>query len=338
MSNKIRKLGPITLEADQDACLYSLARHALSSVLKSAQAIPGQKVLLPSFICRDLLASLRSAGVAPVWYEIDECLKPETLPSGWPSASFVLAVNYFGFPQDLTPFYAYAARTGAIVIEDNAHGFLSQDVNGNWLGTRAPYGLFSMRKTLRMPDGAAMLMNKAVKEECAVAQLAFNGRGMNAAEIYKVQIRRVPIVGRFLLGAATHLVRWTRKLYSGNEVPKSDPESEVKFPIGPNPWSGLLEALVTIESNVESKRRRQIYDECLASAHKAGVHPIFKELPQGCVPYGFPFRGDYRGRQSMQRFANKLGFDLITWPDLPSEIIDSAPNHYRDVSLINFLS
>ena len=68
----------------------------------------------------------------------------------------LLAVNYFGFAQDLAPFREYCLRTGATLIEDNAHGFLSKDTSGVLLGTRADLGITSIRKTFRLVNGAAL--------------------------------------------------------------------------------------------------------------------------------------------------------------------------------------
>ena len=39
----------------------------------------------------------------------------------------------------------------------------------------------------------------------------------------------------------------------------------------------------------------------------------------------------------MRRHAVSNGFDLVSWPDLPTEIVGRAPAHYRNVFLVNFL-
>ena len=43
------------------------------------------------------------------------------------------------------------------------------------------------------------------------------------------------------------------------------------------------------------------------------------------------------GLAGMQAHAAHHGFDLVSWPDLPTEIVDQAPEHYRNVFLVNFL-
>ena len=107
MTHNGSKVGPITLKSHQRVRFYSLARHALSAVFKQVQIAPGHKILLPDFICRDLLAAVNNAGLIPVWYEMDGDLKPKRPNSEWPRAIVVLSVNYFGFPQDLEPFFNY---------------------------------------------------------------------------------------------------------------------------------------------------------------------------------------------------------------------------------------
>lgn len=328
---------PFPLEADQSVRFYSLARHALLQALTILGVTPGQRVLMPGFLCRDLLAPLATVQATPVWYAVDERLQPADIPDHWPVAAVVLAVNYFGFPQDLAPFRTYVARTGAILIEDNAHGFLSRDVDGNWLGSRAPYGLFSMRKTLRIPDGAALMVNDLQRLESLPPPLPFDGAGLNPAQRHKARMRRIPRLGDALLGMSTALARRVRKLRTGSELPQPDPRSEIELPAGANPWSGLCDALRNIDVDAEILRRRQAYAACTELAARAGVDPVFKELPVHCAPYGFPFRSNPAGRQIMQGFANRHGLDLVTWPDLPGAIVEYAPEHYRNVLMVNFL-
>jgi hypothetical protein len=329
--------GPLPLETDQGVRYYSLARHALLQTLQLADVGPGKTVLLPEFLCRDLLAPLAFLRATPVWFAVDEGLEPIISPADWPVAAAVLAVNYFGFAQDLSPFRTYVARTGAVLIEDNAHGFLSRDDDGNWLGLRAPYGLFSIRKTLRIPDGAALMVNDSQGQERLHMQLPFDGPGLNPAQLHKARMRRIPMLGDALLRTSTVLARQMRRLRTGSELPQPDPHSEVELPAGANPWFGLRDALRNVDVDAEILRRREAYAACAELAARAGVDPVFKELPVHCAPYGFPFRSDAAGRQIMQGFADRHGFDLVTWPDLPGAIVEHAPEHYRNVLMVNFL-
>ncbi|MEQ1794645.1 MAG: DegT/DnrJ/EryC1/StrS family aminotransferase [Nitrospira sp.] len=316
---------------------YSLARYALVDALRLLGIGQGHRVLLPSFLCRDLLAPITLLGAMPCWYEVEPGLTAAGSPDMWPEADAVLAVNYFGFAQDLAPFAAYAKRTGAKIIEDNAHGYLSRDTQGCWLGTRAAVGLFSLRKTLRIPDGAALLVNDTALLTGLPEQLPFDGSGLNPAQALKAGIRHIPLIGSGLLCTATILARAIRKQRTGNATPLSDPSSESKIPSSPNPWTGLAQALMHVDGDSEIARRREAYSRCALAGARCGVSPVFTALPDYCAPYGYSFRGDSAGLAAMQRLADRMGFDLVTWPDLPGAVRKRAPEYYHNVRLINFL-
>ena len=316
---------------------YSLARYALLEALRLMNIGPGKRVLLPSFICRDILAPIMMLGAEPRWYEVGADLVPVASPDTWPEAEVVLAVNYFGFAQDLSPFVVYSQRTGAKVVEDNAHGYLSRDAEGAWLGARAPIGLLSLRKTLRIPDGAALLLNEPVLAVRAPAQIPMDGAGINPAQAIKARMRQIPLVGGALLRASTMAARTARKWKTGSATPAPDPASERELPAAPNPWVGLPSALAEFDGSAEIARRRQAYAECAREGERAGVLPVFPALPDNCAPYGYPFRSAPSGYAVMQGVADRMGFDLVTWPDLPGAYETTAPSYYRDVFLINFL-
>ncbi len=316
---------------------YSLARYALIEAFRLIGIGPGTRVLLPAYLCRDLLAPLNILGATPCWYEVKPDLTPEGPPEEWTSANAVLAVNYFGFPQALGPFLAYAKRTGATIVEDNAHGYMSRDQDGQWLGCRTGLGVFSLRKTLRIPDGAALWAGKQYSTYELPAQLEFNGSGANRAQIIKAQLRGLPLIGERSYQFATALARLIRKVRTGSKVPASDPKSEKELPTPPNPWSGVLMSIASCEIMLESKRRRVAYENCINAAKKVGAVPVFDNLPQNCVPYAFAFRGGDLAVEGMRVYARRCGYDFVCWPDLPTEIAGKAPEHYKNIFLVNLL-
>lgn len=323
-------------EADK-VRFYSLARHALKSAFQIGGAKKGCRVLLPSFICRDLLASIAQVQAVPVWYEVDERLLPSEQSEVWPEAEFVLMVNYFGFPQEHKLFLKYVARTGAILIEDNAHGFLSKDDDGRFLGSRGIYSIFSIRKTIRVPDGAALVVNELQENGSIPKQLPIDGVGLHSAQAVKSILRKIPIVGKNMLKILNFIVRQIRHLKTGSHFPLPNLSSEYEIPEPANPWKGLLSALGDFNVDGEIQRRRARYFECEFLAKASGIEPVFQYLPKECAPYGFPFRADIVNMKIMQDYSDAHGFDLVNWPDLPDAVIDRAPLHYRNISLVNFL-
>jgi hypothetical protein len=315
---------------------FSIARYALIEALRLAGIGVGSRVLLPSFICRDLLAPLFALGAEPCWYDVSPNMAPLTSSDTWPLADVVVAVNYFGFPQDLHAFELYAQRACAVIIEDNAHGYLSQDASGRWLGCRTELGLFSLRKTLRIPDGAALWVSSQ-RDINTLKQLPFDGKGLSSLQLIKLRIRTFPLFGEVVYKISTKLIRFLRKLRSGRDRPFADPESERELTVSPNPWSKLLRALGDVNVSSEVARRRKAYDQCAVIGDKIGVAPIFSVVPPNCAPYAYAFRGNVSQVAEMRNFAENYGFDMVSWPDLPEEISGQAPAYYRDVFLINLM-
>lgn len=316
---------------------YSLARHAFMDALRLLGIGPGSRVLLPSYICRDLLAPLHLLGAIPQWYYVASDLSPATPSAEWPVAQVVLVVDYFGFPQDLQPFLDYTARTGAVLIEDNAHGYLSRDDNGLWLGRRADVGLFSLRKTLRMPDGAALWVDTSRVSADLPQQHVFEGTGVSPNELTKTRLRNMPFVGEAAYRLMVTFARRLRKWRTGSETPISNPSAEKMIVELPNPWCGLLSSILGADSSVEIERRRKAYAECAKVGERLGAIPVFAALPPNCSPYAYAFRAEDAALAGMRCHAKKCGFDLVGWPDLPTEIVGKAPAYYCNVHLVNFL-
>ena len=134
---------------------YAYARHALVTALALVRVGRGNSVLVPDFICRDVLASLSAVGAEAHFYSIGNDLQISSNVS-LPDVDAIIAVNYFGFPADLARIRGALPSPDIAIIEDNAHGWLSRDEHGVLLGTRTEVSITSIRKTIRVPDGASL--------------------------------------------------------------------------------------------------------------------------------------------------------------------------------------
>jgi hypothetical protein len=317
---------------------FSLGRHALVEALRAAGIKICDRVLLPEFICRDVLASLHAVGADAVWYPITEGLRPATSPESWPGARAVLAVNYFGFPQPFDQFHAYAGRTGAVLIEDNAHGFLSRDETGRWLGTRGDAGVFSLRKSLPLPDGAVLTVRAEHIAQALAAPILPVGHGYAPRSIWRARLRRVPMIGIAASNSLTALARLFRRLGTGHTIPPPDEAAECAIPQTPAAHSALMARLTCFDLDDEIERRRSLYREAEATAGSLGIVPLFPALPPLVSPYGFPFRtGSESALARMRNWAKRHGTELIHWPELPRAIAKTLPAYHHTVWLVNFL-
>jgi hypothetical protein len=316
---------------------FSLGRHALVAGLRALGIGAGQSVLLPEYICRDLLAAVHAVGARVAFYPVNRGLCPAIPQEKWPAAAAVLAVDYFGFPQPLEPFRAYSARTGAALIEDNAHGFLSRDESGTWLGLRGDIGIFSLRKTFLLPNGAALIVRRDEAIKRLDPQCAFSGTGRVAALGAKRMLRRLPVIGPFAAGGATRLARGLRQMRTGHAIAPPALDAELQIPDAPEPYDALLHDLERCDFAAETERRRTLYLEFAGLLGEWEIEPVFASLPANTCPYGFPFRADEMRALKVRNFAERRGLDAIRWPDLPDAVAPDAPEHYRHTWLVNFL-
>jgi hypothetical protein len=311
---------------------YGFARHALAEALKLSGAA-GKRVLAPAFICRDALSAVAAAGAEPAFYKTRPDLSPDGDSADWPDAHAVLAVDYFGFPAELAPFEAYARRTGAVVIEDAAHALFSKDAGGRLLGTRAPLGILSLRKSLPLPNGGALLANDPALSAKLPPQLPFAPAPGRRPALKAAARALLGLIGARAAHGGLTALRSLRGDASGHVAP--DPDSERVLPEPSAPCPELERPLVCADPGIESSRRRALWTLCDGLARRAGLAPVFSSLPEGVVPYAYAFRAkDVAAARAP--FAAE-GLTVLPWPDLPAAISPSAPEHYTNVALVHFL-
>ena len=292
-------------------------------------------VMLPSFICRDVLAAINELGAKATFYDVNKKLEPIGL-DGAPTSKAIIAVNYFGFPQSLEPFEKYSINSGAKIIEDNAHGFLSRDTDNQLLGQRTEYGITSFRKSVRTSDGA-MLTTSHNDTEIA-PQIDFQNSAVSfrdtALSLF-AKIERstnVPV-----LKLTQSAVKKVRQMKTGSAMPKVDSSVEKVIPGMPNPNRSSVTKMLAVNETNEVARRRNLYNEILPVIVKLGLQPVFSTLESGTSPYGFPVYAAHDSQKQLAKLARKHRVTLMTWPDLPISVLPTAPEYYKQIWLLNFL-
>ena len=250
----------------------------------------------------------------------------------------VLAVNYFGFAQDLAPFHEYCLRTGATLIEDNAHGFLSKDTSGVLLGTRAELGITSIRKTFRLVNGAAMYFSGAEYADSVSDQLDFHNSNAPKGFLLRkasAQIQRSTKIPTLSLFQFT--IRMMRLLATGSRLPKSTQESETELPTPVAPHRSVNELIRSLQPKVEIARRQKLFAEVHKRAKDLDIEVIFSDMHLGVSPYGFAFIANNDLVNSVRNKLRGLSVEIIHWPDLPDALNVPKEHFYRNVWVVNFL-
>lgn len=320
---------------------YGYGRQAFAEGLRRAGLGAGDQVLLPGFLCGEVLASLSVVGAIPKFYTVDELLHADV--ASWESIvsksiRAVVVVNYFGFPQPLGRIREWCRAHNATLIEDNAHGFLSEDGDVP-LGRRGDLGVFSLRKTLALPNGAALVDNR--HDEMDADGFSFRGPCRSAEWRYRAKIPLKELIeltglrgARIVLGS----IRMLRLAVTGARIPIAPWDRETVIPQEAiSPLTARLLRRCDVPS--ERQRRRGLYRLCRELLDGApDVRPLFDTLPDGVVPQGFPFLYTGKDRSSLIKAWERRGVPILAWPDhLPTAIQLHVPDHYGRVMFVPFL-
>ena len=322
----------------QDIRYFSYGRHALVEGLLSIRVKKGDKVLVPAYICRELLSAIHTLGAHPCYYDVDRTLQPILSPESLPASRAIIAVNFFGFPADLQPFESYCRRTGAVLIEDNAHGLFSRDETGRVLGSRGDIGIFSFRKTIILPDGAALVLNSQKVSFSLRPQLFYANRSVPPEILLKkLLLMSASIGGLYLLRFFISLNRRLRSLRTGHEILPSSPDAESVLPGDPAPHKKMNLLMSRLDMDHEISRRRALYKRVDLEMKQAGYEPVFSSLPENVVPYGYPFYLSKEGIGKAQEVLKQNYLECHPWPELPEAVFPKAPEHYKTTWMVGFL-
>lgn len=122
---------------------------------------PGSIVLCPSYNCGHEIEPLLRLGLRVRCYRIGADMDADLDDIRRrmnEEVKAILVTHFFGFAQRLGELRALCDRWGAFLVEDCAHALLSDNVAGT-LGRVGDAAVFSLRKTLPLPNGGAVLLN-----------------------------------------------------------------------------------------------------------------------------------------------------------------------------------
>ncbi len=135
---------------------------ALLLILQDLNITQGDEILLPSYVCPELLSPIRQLGAIPTYYD--------NAPSSWitnvteiknkitPHTKAIIVVHTFGIAVDFSPLLGNHIP----IIEDCAHALGTKQATGEHVGLLGDYALFSFHATKCMTTGeGGMLISKS---------------------------------------------------------------------------------------------------------------------------------------------------------------------------------
>ena len=172
------------------ALVTTSCTHALEMAALLLDIQPGDEVILPSFTFVSTANAFVLRGAKPVFCDV----RPDTLNLDetklealiTANTKAIVPVHYAGVGCEMDPINAIAARHGAAVVEDNAHGLFGK-YHGRWLGTFGTFATQSFHETKNITcgEGGALLLNDARYVERAEI---IREKGTNRARFFRGQV------------------------------------------------------------------------------------------------------------------------------------------------------
>lgn len=283
---------------------FSRGCGALAVLLRALNVTEGATILLPSYLCGDVVSVFRSARIQTTTYSVDASARfdpAEIVRKITPATRAVMVVHYFGFPQQLNEIRTLTEQAGVLLIEDCAHALFGRFANRE-LGRFGDASIFSLRKTLPLPDGGALVVNNAALRPAVVT-------------------RRVPTVttayavSRLLVKTAMFQLRWR------------PPVARDSNPHGCHHAAGGGEAghaQAMSRAAMHLFRRADVARITAARRSQFAFYldrlrpiALYQDLPDGVVPFSFPVL--VKGRDGIvARLARRgLSFNM-GFPEAPA--------------------
>lgn len=290
---------------DDGALFYvSAGRIAIAHALVLAGLKPGDKVLVPDYHCVAMIEPLVQLGGVPVFYRIREDLSVDLedvahrLDAG---PRIFLAVNYFGFPQDLFALRTFCDRHKLTFIEDCAHSLFGS-CRGQPIGSFGDFAITSLPKFFALREGGCLIVNRqgcgagarvvlhsqglasniavildGIEEAVALGRLCGLAPLVKAAALTKRAIHRVaPSVGRARLD---HPADQRSGRIGGFDLAWMEMRATAM---------SRFVARHTARRRLVERRRRHYASLVHAFSGLAACRPLLPQLPEGVVPYMFP--------------------------------------------------
>jgi dTDP-4-amino-4,6-dideoxygalactose transaminase len=137
-----------------------LGRVAIALLPQLLNLEPGDEVLAPAYNCGSELDPLVRAGLRLVFYRVDRNARidiEDIQRRATDRTRVVYVTHYFGWAQDLSDLSSWCRQRRLYLVEDCALALFSSGPAGP-LGRQGDAAIFSLRKSLPVPDGGVLML------------------------------------------------------------------------------------------------------------------------------------------------------------------------------------
>lgn len=288
---------PLPFPLDQPSCaFYSRARQGLYHGVRALGIAPGGEILVPAYHHGAEVEAFERAGASCRFYAGTADLEPdetelEQLVTEKTRALHL--IHNLGFPQDSPRWAAWCKSRGLLLIEDGAPAWLSA-VDGHPVGSYGELAVFSLYKTVALPDGAAAICRAKLPDRRPGGSLALLATAKRHASWLAQRSA--------LVTSAGSLARSKHPFDHGHAFDPGDLDA------GPSRAARLLLGRL-VEPGI-AETRRSNYNFLLATL-AAHVPRPFQRLVEGAVPWVFPVATSEKGF-----LLERLAADRVSAMDL----------------------
>jgi len=298
--------GPETAPAIVDhgeAEFVTAGRIAIARALQLMDIRAGDEVLVPAYHCPAMTEPIVWLSSVPVFYRLNEDLTPDLADAArkvTPRTRAIMGVHFFGFPQPLDELRGFADVHRLKLIEDCSHSFFGS-WHGRPLGSAGDFTIGSLTKFFPVRDGGCLIVASQAAE---VRHPNLRAQGAFATVRASLDTVEDSIEFSRLSGLAPASWAMRRAKRAVRRVLPAEP-NESTNPAQRRSGAGgefdgtwidvrisspsLVIARRAARARIVSRRRRHYRRLTEALTGIRGSRPINTDLPEGVVPYMFPF-------------------------------------------------
>ncbi|MBR9691307.1 aminotransferase class V-fold PLP-dependent enzyme [Candidatus Woesearchaeota archaeon] len=262
---------------------YPYARNALYNAFKLMNIKSRDNVLFPSFICRTAVDPALFFTKNIKFFKVRKDLKidiDDLKRKINRNTKAVLVAHYFGFAQDIEKIKKICDEKGVYLIEDCALSLFSRH-KGKLLGGFGDFGVFSLRKTLPLFEGGALVVNNEKFPLPINRKTAFQWKYLSYRFNRYIELFRKKI--NFMLGRPT-------TQYEKRTVKKSSERGLFGDPSVFFRISSIAKfVLYHSDSRKIVEKRRKNFSFLLNKLKgNRKIKSLIRKLPEGTCPLFFP--------------------------------------------------
>jgi len=319
---------------------FSMGRYALLLALKRSGLIAGDKVIFPAYYCESALEPLRSYGLQLEYVDIDKDLNwhvNDYLISllSRDNVKALIVTYYFGYRIYLPTELLDACRKyNVVIIKDFTHSFLSFQ-QSDWIDDPVFSAcIFSIRKTLPVSDGGALLMNKAFSSKCAYT---CNSKNLlfDIPFLLKRYVESIVLIIGWPNLYSNYVTRLKMAVLKKISCYFNKQTPSVDFPNKPVLPSYLLSSQLCNEKYLRNvaKKRSENYEKLCKVLKEVGYSVLLSQIPKGSVPQVLPVLVQSK---HLVDYLRENGIGAFQWPgnEMPFEV-QREMNMYPNATQLN---